>query len=69
MLLAPAAADRAREAATDVLMRLVPRPEHPPAAVAAVMTAARRARQGIMIRLVLGLGTRGMGMIACLWSW
>jgi len=36
LLLAPAAADRARAAATDVLMRLVPRPEHSPAAVAAV---------------------------------
>lgn len=36
LLLAPAAADKAREAATDTLMRLVPRPEQSPAPVVAV---------------------------------
>lgn len=36
LLLVPAAADEAREAATDMLMRLVPRPEESPAPVVAV---------------------------------
>ncbi len=36
LLLVPAAADEAREAATDMLMRLVPRPEQSPAPVVAV---------------------------------
>src|SRR5215211_7496567 len=36
LLIAPGAADEVREAATDVLMRLVPRPEPFPAPVVAV---------------------------------
>ncbi len=39
LLVAPAATDEAREAATDALMRFVPRPEPSPAPVVAVAVA------------------------------
>jgi adenylate cyclase len=73
LLFAPAAADKAREAATDALMRLVPRPERSPAPVVAVAVGEAdlaelgpwpwpRGRIALLLRRLTEAGAAAVGL-------